>query len=63
LPDWLSRVEIRGITIGRGTLDVSIIKRGRETVIEHVQAHAVEVVRGTAEAALWGDPPEATEAG
>jgi hypothetical protein len=63
LPDWLSRVEIRGITIGRRTLDVSIIKRGRETVIEHVQAHAVEVVRGTAEAALWGDPPEAREAG
>lgn len=63
LPDWLSRLEVRGITVGRGTLDVSVIKQGRETVIERLEAHAIEIVRGTAEAALWGEPPEATAAG
>lgn len=44
------------------TRDASIIKRG-ETVIEHVQAHGVEVVQGTAEAALGGRPDRSRRGG
>ena len=57
LPDWLPRLEVRGIAVGHGTLDVCIVRRGSETVVDWLQAHAVEVVHDTAEAALWGDPP------
>jgi hypothetical protein len=56
LPDWLPYLEMRGVVVGRGRLDVRIMRRDGETVIDEVNAKDVEVVAGTVEAPLWGDP-------
>lgn len=57
LPQWLPRLEIKGIAIGGGTVDVAIARRGDETAIEAVDSDGIEVIHGTAEAPLWGAPP------
>jgi glycogen debranching enzyme len=56
LPDWLPRLEITGIEIGGGRLDVTIARRGSETRLEHAQHPSMEVLVGTPVAPLWGAP-------
>jgi glycogen debranching enzyme len=57
LPEWLPRLEVRGIAIGQGSLDITLARRGRETVIEQLESKVIEVIEGTVEAPLWGMPP------
>ena len=57
LPPWLPRLELRGIAIGPGHLDVAVVRRGGETAIERADGEGVEVVEGRVEAPLWGEPP------
>ncbi|MBI4493499.1 MAG: amylo-alpha-1,6-glucosidase [Chloroflexi bacterium] len=59
LPEWLPRLELQGISIGQGRLDVALRRQGPETVIEHLRHEQVEVILGTVEAPLWGIPPRA----
>jgi glycogen debranching enzyme len=59
LPEWLPRLEMRGIVIGDGRLDVTVARQGAETAIERLAGEGIEVVQGTAEAPLWGAPPSA----
>jgi glycogen debranching enzyme len=61
LPDWLPSLELRGIAMGPGTLDIRLARRGNGTVIEHINAGNIAVIRGAGEAPLWGDPPEDKE--
>jgi glycogen debranching enzyme len=56
LPEWLPRLELRGIAIGRGRLDVAIARRGPDTVIEQLRCEDLAVIQGTVEAPLWGQP-------
>jgi glycogen debranching enzyme len=56
LPDWLPHLELGGIAIGEGKLDIRIKRRGNDTVIDQMDARKLDVVRGTAEAPLWGEP-------
>jgi hypothetical protein len=63
LPEWLPRLEARSIVVGSGRLDVAIVRRGAETIVESLGAHGVEVVRGTPEAPLWGRPERALSSG
>ena len=57
LPEWLPRLELQGIAIGQGSLDITVTRRGTETVIEQMERKEIEVIEGTVEAPLWGMPP------
>ncbi len=57
LPAWLPRLELRDIAIGNGRLDVTISRRGTQTVIDHVNTKDVEMRLEQVEAPLWGVPP------
>jgi glycogen debranching enzyme len=57
LPEWLPGLEMRGIVLGKGRLDVRLALKAGETVIEEVNADGIEVVRGAEAAPLWGEPP------
>jgi glycogen debranching enzyme len=59
LPEWLPHLAVRGIAVGQGRLDISIRRRGQETVIEELGAERVKVIQGTVAAPLWGDPASA----
>jgi glycogen debranching enzyme len=63
LPDWLPRLELRGVAIGQDRLDITIVRRGTETVIEQLERKEIEVIEATAEAPLWGRPPTNPEEG
>jgi glycogen debranching enzyme len=52
LPEWLPRLEVRGIAVGRGRLDVAVVRRGMETAIEGVRAEGVAVVEGVPDAPI-----------
>jgi glycogen debranching enzyme len=62
LPTWLPTLEVRGIRIGSGTLDITVARRGVATVIEHREQKDLEVVESTVEAPLLGAPPSTTSA-
>jgi hypothetical protein len=57
LPRWLPRLEVRGLSVGDGSLSVSLRQHGEETVIEELVGKDLEVVQAQAEAPLWGLPP------
>ncbi len=57
LPDWLPRLELRGIKVGRGTVAVRATRTRGETAIEEVRGDGIEVVGGWVEAPLRGAPP------
>ncbi len=54
LPDWLPSLELRGVRVGDGALDVRIAREGGETVVQHARHPALEIEVGQAEAPLWG---------
>lgn len=54
LPEWLPRLELRGIVIGGGRLDVCLARRDGETIIDELDARGIEIVPGTVAAPLWG---------
>lgn len=56
LPLWLPRLELRGILVGKRTLEISIFQESGETYVEWLHADGIEVVFGTPEAPLWGAP-------
>lgn len=56
LPEWLPHLEMHGITIGQGSLDIIVVRHGTETVIEELESKEIEVIEGNAEAPLWGIP-------
>jgi glycogen debranching enzyme len=56
LPKWLPRLELHGIAIGRGSLDITVVRHGTETVMEQLGAKEIEVIEGKVEAPLWGLP-------
>jgi glycogen debranching enzyme len=56
LPDWLPVLEVRGIRIGDGDLDVKIVRSGSETRVERARHPSMDVLRGTPAAPLWGMP-------
>ena len=56
LPSWLPKLELHGIAVGAGTLDVTVIRRGEETVVDQLNGKDVDVVQQTVGAPLWGDP-------
>jgi glycogen debranching enzyme len=57
LPEWLPRLELHGMTIGRGSLDITISRRGTDTVVDHIIAKDVDVVYQQVDAPLYGHPP------
>jgi glycogen debranching enzyme len=57
LPEWVPRLEVEGIEIGAGRLDVAIERTGSSAVIRHARHPSLEIVQGMPEAPLWGKPP------
>jgi glycogen debranching enzyme len=53
LPEWLPRLEVRGVAVGHGYLDVAIVRRGEKTAIERVWAEGVAAVEETTESPIW----------
>jgi glycogen debranching enzyme len=56
LPAWLPRLQLRGIKVGQGTVDIIAGRHGDDTVIEAVNAKAVEVIQSAVDAPLYGSP-------
>lgn len=56
LPDWLPYLELGGVAVGRGRLDVRLERDGGRTRISKLSASGVEVAEGFPAAPLWGDP-------
>jgi glycogen debranching enzyme len=56
LPDWLPRLDVRGVAIGDGALDVAVAGVGSETTVTGSTAGGIELVQGETSAALWGTP-------
>src|SRR5262249_41909343 len=56
LPDWLPGLTLRNIIVGQGTFDVTLRRDGSVTTIVALERHSIEVCKGTAVAALWGEP-------
>jgi glycogen debranching enzyme len=56
LPDWLPSLEIHGIEVGDGRLDVKIERRGSQTQLAYAHHPSIEMVTGTPPAPLWGTP-------
>src|SRR5689334_16071326 len=54
LPEWLPKLELRGVKIGDGKLDIAIARDGSETVIDSMEARGLEVIRAAVEAPLGG---------
>lgn len=57
LPAWLPRLEVRGIAIGGGRIDITVVRCDDKTEIEKLSATDISVVHETAESPLWGIPP------
>ena len=47
---------MRGITIGQGSLNITVVRRGTETVMEQLERKEIKVIEGKMEAPLWGTP-------
>jgi len=43
--------------MGQGSLDITVARRGTETVIEQLEKKGIEVIEGKVDAPLWGMPP------
>ena len=54
LPDWLPRLEIDRVSLGRGRMRIVLARDGGATVIEDIDADDIDVVVAEPEAALWG---------
>ena len=57
LPEWLPRLEVEGIEIGNGRLDLAIERTTTGTVIRRARHPSLEIVEDMPEAPLWGKPP------
>ncbi|HEX2111588.1 MAG TPA: glycogen debranching N-terminal domain-containing protein [Gaiellaceae bacterium] len=58
LPDWMPSLEVRGIAVGEGTLDIVARRDEEETAVE-ITSSGVEVIEDGTAAPLWGDPARA----
>ena len=56
LPDWLPRLEARGIQIGDATLNLVVEREGTKTIIASIDSTNIEVIQGQPPAPLWGQP-------
>jgi glycogen debranching enzyme len=56
LPEWLPELELSGIEIGDGCLDVKIARSGNDVRLEHAKHPSIEITLGTASGPLWGAP-------
>jgi glycogen debranching enzyme len=54
LPDWLPRLEIDHVMVGRRNLRIVLARDGPVTVIEDIDADEINVVDGSTQAPLWG---------
>jgi hypothetical protein len=54
--EWLPTLELHGIEIGDGRLDVKIERTADETRIVQVKHPSLDIVIGAPPAPLWGTP-------
>jgi glycogen debranching enzyme len=56
LPAWLPSLELRGIEVGDGQLNLKIVRSEVDTRIEYCDHARFEVIRAAPAAPLWGTP-------
>jgi glycogen debranching enzyme len=56
LPEWLPALELHGMELGKGRLDVKVVRAGSRTRLESASHPTLEIVAGAPSAPLWGDP-------
>ena len=56
LPEWLPRLEVKGIAVGNGTVDVALVGAGERTVVESATGIGIEIVEREPATPLWGHP-------
>jgi glycogen debranching enzyme len=56
LPDWLPRLEIKNIRIGEKWLSIRILRSGKETLVDWLDAGGLEIFENSVAAPLWGAP-------
>jgi glycogen debranching enzyme len=57
LPDWLPKLELSNITIGREKIAVKLSRRDGRTIIDEIENNQnLQIVTSTEKAPLWGDP-------
>jgi glycogen debranching enzyme len=54
LPEWLPRIEIDRLSVGRGSLRIVLVRDGDSTVVEAIDPDGIDVVAAKTGAALWG---------
>lgn len=54
LPERLPALRVRGIRLGEHELDLTIVRRGSDTVIEDADGGGLDLVEGLVSAPLWG---------
>jgi glycogen debranching enzyme len=54
LPDWLPRLEIDHVSIGRRSLRIVLERDGDTTVIKDLDPDDLDVIHAGTDAALWG---------
>ena len=62
LSESLPELTVQGITIGQGRLELTVVRRGGETVIDQLGSEKLEVIQGNVIAPLWGLTPPAQPA-
>jgi glycogen debranching enzyme len=56
LPEWLPRLEVTGIEIGKGCLDIAIERTSAGTVLARARHPSLQIIEDMPEAPLWGKP-------
>lgn len=55
LPDWLPRLQLQGISIGDGVVDITIARNEGRTVVEKQHGENVQIVNSPVSSPLMGD--------
>ena len=63
LPEWLPRLELRGVAIGGGCLDIAVVGRDAEKVIRRLESKEIGVRKGKVEAPPCGKTTLESEQG
>jgi glycogen debranching enzyme len=57
LPEWLPHLEVNGIAVGDGSVDVALVRTGATTVVDTATSSGIEIVEHEPSTPLWGQPP------
>lgn len=57
LPEWLPELDVRGIELGDGSLELRVARRGNAVAVERAEHPSLSILVAAPKAPLWGAPP------